>query len=152
MNYRERSPHPTLASVIESVWSLSDEGGSFADGSVHRVFPDGCIELIFHLGVPFAWKPQGAPQRTQPAAFVVGQLSRPMWLIPGAEFKAFGVRFRPSGAYAVLGAELDALADGVVPLADLWGECVSRIVAEMAEARTAARRQEIIERGIADRL
>jgi AraC-like DNA-binding protein len=152
MNYRERLPHPALASVIESVWSLSDDTGSFADGSMHRVFPDGCIEMIVHLGSPFAWKPEGGPPQRQPYAFVVGQLTRPMWLIPGVRFEAVAVRFRPWAAYAALGADLGELADGVVPLEALWGHDARRMAAAMSDVRTDARRQQIIERFIAERL
>jgi AraC-like DNA-binding protein len=80
------------------------------------VFPDGCIELIVHLGERFSWR-----EGLQPEAFVVGQLSAPLTLIPSSAFETWAARFRPAGARVVLGDELAAMADRVVPLADVVG-------------------------------
>ena len=152
MAYRERPPHSLLESTIESVWSFSDDSGAFADGSHHRVFPDGCIELIVHRGRPFAWKPEGAPPRTQPDALVVGQLSEPMWLIPGATFDVIGLRFRPGAAIEALGGDLGELSDGVVPLDALWGAGARDVVDAVREAGTSAGAQRILETAILERL
>src|SRR5262245_3542347 len=102
MAYYERSSNPLLASAIESVRSSCDDSAVVPDGA-HRVFPDGCIVLIVHRGRPFDWKPERASARPQPDAFVVGQLSEPMWLIPGAAFDVVGIRFRPGAGIEALG-------------------------------------------------
>ncbi|HKO22467.1 MAG TPA: helix-turn-helix domain-containing protein [Candidatus Eisenbacteria bacterium] len=151
MAYHERSPHPLLASAIESVWSFSDDSGSFADGS-HRVFPDGCIELILHRGRPFHWKQEGAPSRSQPDALVVGQLSQPMWLMPGATFDVIGIRFRPGAGIEALGGDLAALSDGIAPLDALWGSSARDLVNAMSEAPSAARAQRILEMAVLERI
>jgi AraC-like DNA-binding protein len=80
------------------------------------VFPDGCIELIVHLGERFSWR-----EGLQPEAFVVGQLSAPLTLFPSSAFETWAARFRPAGARTVLGDGLAALSDRVVPLADVVG-------------------------------
>jgi len=151
MAYHERSPNPLVAPAIESVWSFSDDSGSFADGA-HRVFPDGCIELIVHRGRPFGWKPEGATARSQPDAFVVGQLSEPMWLIPGAAFDVVGIRFRPGAGIEALGGDLSALSDGVVPLEALWGGSARDLVTAVREAATPARAQRILEAAVLERI
>ena len=151
MAYHERSPSPLLESAIESVWSFSDDSGSFADQS-HRVFPDGCIELIVHRGRPFGWKPEGAPARSQPDAFVVGQLSEPMCLIPGDAFDVVGIRFRPGAGIEALGGDLGLLSDGVVPLEALWGGAARDLVNAVKDAATPARAQRILEAALLERL
>ncbi|HEX5031512.1 MAG TPA: helix-turn-helix domain-containing protein [Candidatus Eisenbacteria bacterium] len=151
MAYHERSPNPLLVSAIESVWSFSDDSGSFADQS-HCVFPDGCIELIVHRGLPFRWKREGAPARSQPDAFVVGQLSEPMWLIPGAAFDVVGIRFRPGAGIEALGGDLGVLSNGVVPLEALWGKAARHLVNAVREAATPARAQRILEAAVLEHL
>lgn len=151
MAYHERPPHPLLASAIESVWSFSDDSGSFT-GSQHRVFPDGCMELIVHRGPPFSWRLEGDLPRAQPHAFVVGQLSKPMWLIPGPRFEAVGLRLRPGAAIAALGCDLGVLGDGVVPLDDLWGAGAHAITRSVREAPTLAAAQERLEAALIERL
>src|SRR5262245_34650787 len=151
MAYHERSPNPLLKSAIESVWSFSDDSGTFADGA-HRVFPDGCIELIVHRGRPFDWKQEGAAARPQPGAFVVGQLSEPMWLIPGAVFDVVGIRFRPGAGIEALGGDLSALSDEVIPLESLWGAAARDLVNAVREAATPARAQRILEAAVLEHI
>ncbi len=57
----------------------------------------------------------------QPAAFVVGQLTRPFWLRPARKGLAVGARLRTAGAREVLGADLGALRDAVVSIDAFWG-------------------------------
>lgn len=115
MRYQEFEPSPALASNVECIWTLSGE----APGApvLDRVFPDGCVELIVHLGEPFL----DAGMAPQPRALVVGQLTRPMWLAPPSRFETWGVRFRPWGAYAALDVDVHELVDGAQPLEALWG-------------------------------
>lgn len=123
MHYAEIAPQPSLADRVECLWSLTGDG---AAGEPTRVFPDGCIELIVHIGTPWSWRPEGGEFVVQPRAFVVGQLTRPLWLrSPERGGHAFGARLRPGGALGIAGNALDALADTVTPLGAHWGECVA---------------------------
>ena len=51
MEYREHLPVAALAPYVKCYWELQ---GEHADPTEDRVFPDGCTELIFHRGGPFA--------------------------------------------------------------------------------------------------
>jgi len=87
--------------------------GEQENPSVERVFPDGCMELIFHAGQPFS-KLVGEVAVEQSSAILVGQLTRALFLQPSKKISVIGIRFRPYGlaaftnipAYEITGAEL----------------------------------------------
>jgi AraC-like DNA-binding protein len=120
--YFERQPCPELAAHVECVWSLRtgpDSAGEPAGPT--RIFPDGCIELIVHIRDCFHWIDPTGHVAMQPRSFAVGQLSRPLWIVPPRDALTVGARFRPGGACAAFPAPLAALADRPVPLDTLWG-------------------------------
>jgi len=116
MEYHEyRVPAP-LDTVVECVWCLRTSGG----GDLQRVMPDGCMELILHLGEAFAAvSTDGEPAR-QAGGLLIGMLTRPMTLqTPMAAVDTIGIRFRPGGAHALVAFPLAEIADGAVTLDDL---------------------------------
>lgn len=141
MRYAEWSAPPPLARDVECLWTLAGSGVPVPT----TVFPDGCIELIVHLGERFSWR-----DGVQPEAFVVGQLSAPLTLLPARTFETWAARFRPAGARAVLGDGLAALGDRVVPLEDVVGRAASR---ELVDGlRLAADRREAFAAWLASRI
>jgi AraC-like DNA-binding protein len=110
-----------LDPFIECVWFLSATPGSDAatPAATQRILPDGCAELIFHFRDRFhAVSSSGLQQ--QPAAFVVGLLTSPLVVAPGADVDTMAVRFRPGGAYPFFHTPMSALTDRCTSLADLW--------------------------------
>lgn len=99
MRYRTYAPPPQLRPFVRALWSLeSDDPSPPAD----RIFPDGCMELVVHVGTPFsAWDADGR-ERVQPAAFVVGQMTEALCVRPSARAAVVGVRFHPGGALPFL--------------------------------------------------
>jgi len=97
------------------------------------VWPDGCIELIVHLGDPFRAQADGA-LAAQPISFLVGQMVRPMVLQPGGRVATFGIRFRPGGARPFFGVPLGELAGSTTPLEALWGTEAGRFEAALGAA------------------
>ena len=144
MHYAEIAPPEPLRDHIECFWSLSGDAEANAARATTRVFPDGCIELIVHLGTPWSWRPEDGELRVQPTAFVVGQLTRPLHLEPPARGgHAFGARFRPGGAAGIVADALEPLTDTVTPLATLWGAAeaqafAARLLAAAEDATRAA--------------
>jgi AraC-like DNA-binding protein len=117
LHYVERLTPSAIAPAIECVWSVSDRVVR-ASRPPDRVIPDGCPELIVHLGDRYARVIAGRPVR-QPAAFFAGTLSRP-WLVQAPPRVAtIGVRFRPGGVTALFGASIAGTADREVPLGEL---------------------------------
>jgi hypothetical protein len=100
MRYEEHRPPPDLAGEIECFWLLT---GHAAEGSApaERIVPDGCVELIVHLADPFVRESDGQDREVQPTGFVVGEMTRPIFVAPTGAVRTLGVRFRPG--HALLG-------------------------------------------------
>jgi AraC-like DNA-binding protein len=120
LHYHERRPCAALAETIECLWALAAAG---QEPSLQPVLPDGCVEVVLHLGEPFGWLTDDGLQR-QATAVVVGPMARALWLQPPATVATLGVRFRP-GRFAAWGPPSVELFDRVVPLADVWGSVVA---------------------------
>jgi AraC-like DNA-binding protein len=130
MRYRELSPPPVLADTVACLWCL--EAPADPDTVPEPVLPDGSPELIVQLGDPYLRTDAGA-ERLQPRVFVVGPVTRALWLRPAGRACTLGVRFRPGRGGRVLGADLSALRDREVGLDDLWGK-EGRELAERLQA------------------
>jgi AraC-like DNA-binding protein len=125
--YRELAPPPTLGPWVEGLWQRRAPAGAAHD--VHRVLPDGCIDLIWSDGMGLL---AVGPNRT---AF----LAR---MAPGEG--AVGVRFRPGGAPALLRVAADALLDLRAPAAEVWGPDAERLEDAVARARRPGERRELL--------
>src|ERR1051326_2078798 len=111
MEYREYSVPAPLDAVVECVWFLRMPGSE----GLQRVLPDGCMEVILHLGAPFAAVDDSGLRTRQGGSLLVGLLTRPMVLqAPGAAVDTMGIRFRPGGAAAFVDMPLAEIADGAV--------------------------------------
>ena len=133
MRYRELRVRPPLDLFLECCWSLQGEPAP-DDPQVQRIVPDGCLELIVHLGDPFERiTAEGRPVR-QESSFLVGQMTRCLLVRPGARVDTFGVRFRPGGLAAFLAAPADELTDRFTPLSALWGGAAARLEEALGEA------------------
>lgn len=140
MEYRELPPPAALSSAVQCIWTLQARAGELP--APEPVLPDGCIEMVFHLEGRFR-ADRGRGFRSQPAALVAGQLTRPLLLQPLSAVRTLGVRFRPGGARPLLQFPLHELTDGEAALVDVLGAAgaaLSRAVlsAEDDGARMAA--------------
>ena len=99
VEYRESPPVPPLADVVRCVWSLEGHALELS-GPLQPVFPDGCPELIVHLGDPFDRLDDDSTTLRQPSAILAGQLTRRLVLSPRGVISVAGVRFEPHGAAA----------------------------------------------------
>jgi AraC-like DNA-binding protein len=154
MRYTEYQTSPALEEYLECIWFLSDTDTTPAAGTTERVFPDGCVEWIFHIGTPFNRSiARGTPTRPgapadwerQPRSFVVGELTRFLLLQPTGDVAVMGVRFRPGGAYRFLPCPLSEFTDTTVPTSDVWGLEGTYLEEAVLEARSDLRRRQLVE-------
>lgn len=119
--YREEPAPPALAPWVACAWQL----GAGPAGHVHRVLPDGCMDLL--------WDDRRGLRAVGPnlTAFLSG-------MAPGET--AVGIRMRPGGAPPVFGVGAEALREADVPAADLWGDDARRLAAGMEGDRSPAER------------
>jgi AraC-like DNA-binding protein len=133
LRYVEHPAPAAVAAAVECVWRVADRTAR-ADRPPDRLLPDGCPELIVHVGDRYARRIEGR-FIAQPAAFLAGTLSRPWVVQAPSRVSTIGVRFRPGGLTALFGASLDGTADREVRLEELPVP-IGQLVAAIRSART----------------
>ncbi|HMI89073.1 MAG TPA: DUF6597 domain-containing transcriptional factor [Polyangiaceae bacterium] len=137
MRYVERPVPRRLEPFVECVWTVWARASTRAP---ERIVPDGCPEIIVHLGDPFARRID-ARWRPQPRVFLAGTLTRPWMVRSGRRVLTVGLRFRAAGFPALFGRSLAKTADREIPLASLLGAAARRdLVTRLVEARPGQRR------------
>lgn len=126
MEYREYPAPVEVEGLVRCLWTLTGDGRT---ADAEPALPDGSPELIVNLGDPFLHRDAAGLSRTQPAAFLVGQISGPFHV-------------RPTGRVALVAARLEAhgataLAADLRPLCDTWIDLSTHPVLE--ELRRAAK-------------
>jgi AraC-like DNA-binding protein len=125
VRYREFTPHAALRPYVRCYWELEGHGSG-----VETILPDGCTEVVFHYGDPFARE-----GRMQPSAIFVGQMTGPVRVQPTGEVGCFGVRFEPMGAWVFTGVPQDRLTNTIEDAEELFE---TRAVFEAADRKQAA--------------
>ena len=72
MHYAEFPPAPDLLDLIECFWVLRGDAPA-SPSPPERVMPDGCAEMIVHLGVPFERLDPAGRGTPQPRAAARGR-------------------------------------------------------------------------------
>ncbi len=135
-----RRPGPPLDAHVEMLTYFT---GLDVTHQREKLIPDGAIELIVDLGE--------SPKKlyaseTSPAAvdfrraWISGMQRR--WIVieaqPGASLLV--IRFRPGGAYALVGPDAASLTDGVFTLEDVLGRAATSLRDRVLEASSAQQR------------
>ncbi len=129
MEYAEHRPPAALRPHLECLWSVTGLGVR----EPQRVVPDGCPELIVHLGDVFERR-VGARWVRQPRLFLAGTLTRPWLLRPGRRVITLGARFRPGAVTSLFPRSMAGMADREIAIEDLAG------VEEKRQLQNALRR------------
>jgi methylphosphotriester-DNA--protein-cysteine methyltransferase len=124
--------------VIERLWLVRGTTPAATRRAPEHIVPDGCPELIVHLGDPFERRVRGRWTR-QPRAFLAGTLTRPWHVRPGRRALTLGLRFRPGAVRAIFALELSSATDREVPLARLVGAREAAALVARLEAAAGAR-------------
>lgn len=119
MNYREIAPVPALQPYIKFVWLL-DGLDANTNAVPERIFPDGCIELIFNLKKPLA-RIDGTTLIQQPTSFVFGQITKAMHILATNTYSVIAVRFTSFGLSAFTQIPSHEFKGIEVGLENLWG-------------------------------
>ncbi|HEY0778783.1 MAG TPA: helix-turn-helix domain-containing protein [Gemmatirosa sp.] len=117
---------PALAGVVRAFWHFDGHTTLLRE----RTFPGGHLEIIVHLGPRYRAVDRGATGDPFPVACLTGVQTGPLVVeAPAERCRVLGVRLHPVGAYALLGAPLDATEGRTLDLTDGAG----RAAAELAE-------------------
>jgi AraC-like DNA-binding protein len=118
---------------------------------VHRVVPDGCIDIVVEFDRCTGEGGQRVAASSADRSSVVGTMSRP--LIVDARSSCFlGVRFKPGKAIGFLGASAGELTDQSIPLGEFWSRNAGMFELELTEQPTIAAKLALIETVLVDKL
>jgi AraC-like DNA-binding protein len=147
-----RRPGPPLAAHVEM---LTYFAGLDVSHQREKLIPDGAIELIVDLGET---PKKLYASETSPAAvdfrraWISGMQRR--WIVIEAQPEAnlLVIRFRPGGAYALLGHDAATLTDSVFSLEDVLGRAAVSLRDRVLEASTAELRLDAAIGWLAERI
>ena len=150
MRYEEFRPTEPLTRFVKCFWVLESEAAISADPE--RILPDGCTEMVFHLGDPFDQHNSDGTTERQPLALLVGQMRRYLIIKPTGRVRVLGVRFWPGGAYPFLTLPQNEIAGRVVALDSIWGAVSRELHSRIADAATAGESVKLVESVLMSRL
>jgi AraC-like DNA-binding protein len=136
---------PKLAGAVERLW--------YSEGMLvsprERIFPNGLLELIVHLGEEYRLvEGTGAFGTT----CLSGLQSRPIVIDGPARHRVLGIRLRPAGARALLACPLSEVTDLSLDLEDALGRAAVELAERVAEARSVEERFRIAAGWVVERI
>ncbi|MFD5093455.1 helix-turn-helix domain-containing protein [Amycolatopsis thailandensis] len=129
--YRESTPVAEVAGVVESAWT-----GWVGCRRPLRVFPDGCVDLV--------WDGRGLAAVTTVRGVLRHELPSAEWTV--------GLRLRCGVGGAMLGLPMTDLTAEATPLRDLWAGRARRAEARLAECEAPGEARSVLEELVAERL
>ena len=151
MRYSENQTKPPLSNFVECFWTLEDDQGVTAP-QPERILPDGCVEMVLNFGAPFSERTENGLQVRQPTNFLVGQMTRPMFIVPTGPVQILGIRFHPGGAHPFFRIPMQELTDRVVELAAVTASLERVLVSRCDDASSLSERTSIVEALLVERV
>lgn len=151
VRYQEHPPSPDLAPFVRCIWELEAVGGPEEPAGLERVLPDGCMELVFHLGTPFRRLGTDGILRLQETALLVGVATRAVVLSPSERSNVIGVRFHPGGATFLGGPPADRWTDVIAPLEALADSQLAELSERLASVGPGGERVRLLDAFFSER-
>lgn len=142
MQYREYPPCEALRPFVQCYWTLR---GHASEPQPQLVFPDGYMEIIFHLAEPFALIGGDGMARPQACALLAGQIWEPLLLRQSQSADVLAIRFQPGGAASFTRFPQQEIAGEIRNLEDFWGNQARRVRDALGEAHSPEARIDLIE-------
>ncbi len=143
MNYQTFEPHTDLSAFINCYWTL--ESPKEDQPEKQRIVPDGCMEMIFHLGDLYKQYVDAEDYIIQPKCFVFGQITKPLYIEPTGETNIFAVRFQADGFMPFATIPISDMENKAVALDALFGEAGMILQNKILKANTTEDRIKIAE-------
>ncbi len=119
MKYLEYQPQERLSRFVKYHWTL-DSSENDVPHSRERIFPDGCLELIFNYADVFTkFDEKGVSQR-QPINIIHGQIRKFIELEGTGKVGMLSVRFWPAGLHVFVDFDVDSITDSSIKVSDAW--------------------------------
>jgi AraC-like DNA-binding protein len=143
VRYVEHDPGPALRGRAR-FWRLTG-ASSAGEAAFEPVLPDGCVELIVHLGDPFAIEHEGH-RELQPRALLAGPGTAPVRLAPTGRVDVIGVRLEAGVAAKFIAAPMRELVDRLPELEAVAGEFARGLGEELFAPGRSERWSDVLER------
>ena len=138
IQYREYMPRKPLRPFIAD-YSTATSVAPVQTTFLHRIVPDGCVNIVFDLS-----------DTSNQLGFVAGPLTEVQFVSMTEQVQIVGIRFFPGTALHFLAAHIQDIANRSVPLDDIFEDTDARIISErLAEERYPEKRISILEEYIA---
>jgi len=144
MEYNVYEPSAELAKQVKTYWSLECAADE-ANGR-ERIFPDGCIEIIFNHGDRFRKFDNEADFHIQPPAFIHGQLKTYFELEPTGSVGIFSARLHPAGLRPFVDFDVDTFTGSTLTITDVWGEDGAKLERDILECTDNYERIAVLEK------
>lgn len=130
MRYDERPAGPFLRSLVDRFWALSTDA---SDAPVPSpVLPDGHVEVMVHLGAPFAEVGADGREHTQAGVLLGAQVTEAIRLVTRPSALVVGARLRPFAAALLTGVPQDLLTGRVHDLSVVDRSLATRLAQHLA--------------------
>jgi AraC-like DNA-binding protein len=117
MRYDERPAGPFLQSLVDRFWVL--ETSSSDPSMVQPVLPDGHVEVMAHVGAPFAELRADDREHTQARVLIGAQMTESARLVTRPGAFVVGARLRPHAAALLTGVPQHLLTGKIHELASV---------------------------------
>jgi AraC-like DNA-binding protein len=107
--------------------------------TAETICPDGCAEIVFHLG---------DPMYGQPRDLLVGQMDAPLTIMPTGRVAMLGARLTPTGLYRLLPVPQQRLARQVLSLDSVWSAWTRQTADRIASQPTPETQLDALERSL----
>lgn len=130
MKYEVYTPSPALSKQVRKYWSLDN---TFNEGphERERIFPDGCIELIFNCSDEFKKFDNEVDFHIQPPCFIHGQLKTYFELQALGKISVFSARLNPAGLQPFINFDVDSFTGNLLTMSQVWGKDGEQLEKEM---------------------
>lgn len=150
MIYTTFEPCAELEGLVKCYWTLGSPREEVPEKQ--RIVPDGCMEMIFHMGdLYLQYTPDGG-SIVQPRCFVFGQITRLLEIEPTGSTEIFSVRFYPGGFTPFASLPLSAMENRAVPLEEVFPSEGDTLQAAMLKAPGHEERIKVVEAFLLNRL
>lgn len=149
MEYTTYKPKDLLADKVKYFWSLESSGDSH---SRERIFPDGCIELIFHYGDHFKKFHIENYTEIQPKSFIHGQITKFIEIQASGKIGMLCARFHPAGLRHFIDFEVSNITDKTMTVQEIWPDEGEILEQKIGAANTNEARIIILEEFLLSKL
>lgn len=150
MEYFEYQPLERLSAFIKYHWTLDSAAGD-PPHSRERIFPDGCLELIFNYADVFTKFDDSGQPITQPFNIIHGQIRSFIELEATGKIGLLSVRFLPAGLHAFVDFPVDSITDKSIKVSDAWPNG-AQLESKMSDCKTNTERIALIESFLLEKL